>query len=180
LLFHLLHVPLLHVACLFAFAHNVGRRRARSIIIARLACLLQLQIARFLSVCFVGADLIFTEDRFGGGFRKGKVLVVVGLLKNVGVEFALLRFEGVVLADPVVDNFLRGFVLPVCAGRKLRSRQVSVHLNGRLFHIAAAKDTGLQVLELAVFGVQVVANYLGAFLLDGLHLRIFPVDVLSH
>lgn len=141
---------------------------------------MQLQVARFLSVCLVGADLIFTEDRFGCGFREGQVLVVVGLLENVGVEFALLRFEGVVLADSVVDNFLGRFVLPVRAGPKLGPCLVPVHLDGRLLHIAAAKDTRLQVLELAVFGVKVVADHLGTFILDGLRLRVFPVNILSH
>lgn len=102
------------------------------------------------------------------------------MLEDVGVEFSLFGLEGVALTDAVVHNFLSRFVLPVGTRAVFCSLRVSIHLNWLLLDIPAAKNTRLQILVFAILRVQILTLHLRPFLLNGLGLRVFPIDVLSH
>lgn len=109
----------------------------------------------------------------------GGMLLIICLLKYLGRQGLLQLFVGVLLGNAVVRSCHSSFSSPICVRSESNLCHVAVVLNWRLFNVASAEHTGLQVLVLSVLAVK-VRSLESVLSIDRFVLRILPVYALSH
>lgn len=83
------------------------------------------------------------------------MLLIICLLKYLGRQGLLQLFVGVLLGNAVVRSCHSSFSFPICVRSESNLCHVAVVLDWRLFNVAPAEHTGLQVLVLSVLAVKV-------------------------